>query len=94
VSLPEGFYLPPSMTRDVRVYDCRICGEEHDEQGMARCAQDHIEEARGQRLKERLPIFDPENWSPEAEAHLREVGKRMIDEGRLEMKKSERVFNE
>ena len=91
MTLPPGFFLPPSMNRQVRIYDCRLCGGQHDEQGMARCASGHMDEARGERLKERMPIFDPESWDPEVERHMREVGKRMLREGRLEVKKSERA---
>jgi hypothetical protein len=36
-----------------------------------------------------MPVF--EEWDPEVAAHLRKVGERMVAEGRLEVKPSERA---
>jgi len=35
--------------------------------------------------------FDPESWDPEVEAHMREVGRTMLREGRLEVLPHERA---
>lgn len=46
--------------------------------------------AERRRKRERLAIFT-ESADPEVEAHLREVGRRMLREGRLTVHKSERA---
>jgi hypothetical protein len=57
-----------------------------------RNARKHAElanEARTERLEERMPVFD--EWDPEVAAHMRKVGERMLEERRLEVKPSERA---
>jgi len=45
-----------------------------------------------QEHKDRLPIFrDDTLWDPEVKEHMRKVGARMLDEGRLTVKPSERA---
>ena len=48
------------------------------------------EEARQQKLEERMPIFSEQSWDPDYAAHMRKVGRRMLREGRLVTKKNER----
>jgi hypothetical protein len=70
-------------------------GEERAvERHMAACARAHVAEIRGRALKRRMPVFDPDSWSPDAEAHVKKVGRRMLAEGRLTMKPHERIHNE
>jgi hypothetical protein len=69
---------------------CWYDGEERAYQlHVGKCARDHMDEIRAQRLTERLPAFAP--WDEEVEAHMREVGERMKREGRLTVKKNERA---
>lgn len=78
------------------VGECYSCGipffsREEGERHMGPCARKHQAELMAQAVKRRIPIFDPENWDPEVERHMRKVGKRMIREGRLEVKPNERA---
>lgn len=60
------------------------------QQHVGRCARSHEAEIRAESLKGRMPVFDPENWDPQYEEHMRKVGERMLREGRLETKPNER----
>jgi hypothetical protein len=81
---------------------CSICdmdlwGSVGDLQApMAACVRANIDEIRAQApsVKHKGGPFDPENWNPDAEAHLKKVGERMLKEGRLEMLPNERIHNE
>jgi len=55
----------------------------------ARKNRDKIGEVIEER-NDRMKIFSPESWDPEWTAHQREVGKRMLREGRLVPKPHER----
>lgn len=55
------------------------------------CAKKHDDEIRQASLEARMPVFDPENWDPEVERHMRRVGQRMLAEGRWTVKPSERA---
>jgi hypothetical protein len=76
---------------------CSLCelvfyDEDAARRHFERNARKHAElanEARQERLEERMPVF--EEWDPEVAAHLRKVGERMVREGRLEVKPSERA---
>lgn len=48
------------------------------------------DEARAERIEQRMPVFDEESWDPEYAAHMREVGRRMLAEGRLVTRPNER----
>ncbi len=76
----------------------RVCGrvfelekEREYQRHLRRCTADHIDQIRQGSPRTRLPFLDPNAWDPEVEAHMRTVGERMIREGRLEVKKSERA---
>jgi hypothetical protein len=58
-----------------------------------RCARRHIDEIRAMAPSEKHKgtVFDPETWDPEIDEHMRKVGQRMIAEGRLTVRKSERA---
>jgi hypothetical protein len=79
------------------VGQCSLCelvfyDEDEARRHFERNARKHAEmanEMRTQRLEERMPVF--EEWDPEVAAHLRKVGERMVAEGRLEVKPSERA---
>lgn len=106
IHVPRGYESPDGPQP---IYECHIpvdadgtpCGavyfpgeERKKMDHMATCARDHIAEIRARALHRRMPVFDPENWSPDAEAHVKKVGRRMLAEGRLTMKPNERIHNE
>ncbi len=87
----------PNSAREV-TGECYLCGVEfaagdnvvaHLKSCVADAGHDHrmAEEER----KERMAIFSEEAWDPEVAAHMRKVGERMLREGRLETKRSERA---
>jgi hypothetical protein len=91
---PSGLTI--LMRQDAQpVGRCNVCGvpffsREEGERHMGPCAREHLGEIQEQRAKSRIAMFDEENWDPELRAHLDKVGKRMVAEGRLEMKPNER----
>jgi hypothetical protein len=60
---------------------------------MVACARRHLDEIRASSPRERNRggPFDPDQWDPEIDAHMKRVGERMLKEGRLEMDRSERA---
>lgn len=67
-------------------------GEERDYQRhVARCAQEHMAEIVAASPRTRMPIFDESEWDPEVAAHMKKVGKRMLQEGRMVVRKNERA---
>jgi hypothetical protein len=93
----------PGQVEERREFICRVItdGEGtmcsaifHDQQEwqrhVGRCAREHIEEIRAQSLAKRMPVFDPETWDPEWDRHMRKVGRRMKQEGRLVPHRHER----
>lgn len=74
------FYRGEEQAWQKHVYEC----------AMSRLPE--ILEAREEQ-KKRMAIFN-ESWNPDVDEHLRKVGERMISEGRLVMRKSERIRNE
>src|SRR5438552_18365309 len=87
---------PP--TRVVGV--CHVCGSEFGEgqeqtwqKHVGDCARKHMDEILAMRPSERNKggPFDPETWDPEVEAHMAEVGRRMLRERRLEVLPHERA---
>jgi ABC-type histidine transport system ATPase subunit len=58
---------------------------------VAQCATQNLATIRAESLKERMPIFDDDAWDPEISKHMREVGRRMIREKRLEVLPSEKA---
>jgi hypothetical protein len=79
------------------VGQCSLCELVFYDQAEARRhfernARKHAEladEARTERLVERMPVFD--EWDPEVAAHMRKVGERMVAERRLEVKPNEKA---
>lgn len=55
------------------------------------CAMEHINEIRAASPRARMPVFDPASWDTEIEEHMRKVGERMRNEGRFEVRRSERA---
>lgn len=85
-------WVPASAGRTpAKVFDCRVCGGQHDEAGVGRCARNHMDELRSMRLKERMPVLDDDQWDSEIAAHMKKVGERMLKEGRLTVKPNERA---
>ena len=80
---------------------CNICDEDlfgtvgDMQKHMSACARREIDAIRAAAPSQRKKggPFDPELWDPEAEAHIRAVGERMLAEGRLEMRENERIKN-
>lgn len=58
---------------------------------VGECAARHRDEIDEQSPRTRLPAFDPERDDPEIAAHMKKVGKRMLEEGRWVVKPSERA---
>lgn len=92
-------YVPSGYEQRV-AFTCNVCGAGFpQEQALAwerhvgACARGHMDEimASSPREQARGGPFDPENWDPEVEAHMREVGRTMLREGRLEVKPRERA---
>lgn len=97
-----GLILPGMLAQanpQTLVGKCHTCdatfyrGEEEEwQRHVGRCAREHLPEIlAARRAKEkRLAAFQEENWDPEWAEHQREVGKRMIREGRLVPRPNER----
>lgn len=98
--------LVPGKYADAPIAVCRVptgrgevCGQQFwpgeesaFEHHVGRCAREHIGEIARESPTSRVPIMhDPNEWDPEAEAYLREVGQRMLAEGRLELRRNERI---
>jgi hypothetical protein len=91
ILVPRGYEQAPK-------YRCRVCGaafwdgqESKYESHVGACARAELEALKADSPKARMPWSDEENWDPEAAEHLRKVGERMLAEGRLETKPSERI---
>lgn len=101
ILVPSGHERPIAFRCRVPIDAEQTCGKpfyENEraafERHVGECARENADAIHAASPRTRMPWSDPENWSPEAEAHLREVGKRMLEEGRLEMKPNERIHNE
>lgn len=55
------------------------------------CVSNHRDVIHAASPRTKMPFMDPNAWDPEVEAHMREVGRRMVKERRLEVKPSERA---
>ena len=94
-----NIWIPPEYREPTG--HCNVCGEDlfgtvgDMQKHMGACARANIDAIRAAApsAKNKGGPFDPELWDPEAEAHLREVGKRMLREGRLETLPNERIVN-
>ena len=78
---------------------CTLCGETFDtqraqEQHVGPCARSQMDEIHKVLEVRKRSIFDESQWNPDVAAYLREVGDRMVAEGRLEMRPNERIRNE
>ena|SRR5215831_6563354 len=90
----------PSGYEDRVAFRCNVCGAGFPQEQAAvwqrhvgECARRNMDEILASRPSERNRggPFDPESWDPELEAHMREVGRTMLREGRMEVKRSERA---
>lgn len=89
----------PTMVCNVIVdYDGNLCGqtfvdgeERQWQKHCGTCAQANIEHIKAASMRERMPMFDPASWDPEMDAYMLDVGRRMREEGRWTVKKSERA---
>jgi hypothetical protein len=98
-----GLILPGHVQREEPLVGvCSTCdevfyqGQEQDWQDhVYQCAMDNLPEIMAARAeqKKRLAIFH-ESWNPDVDEHLAKVGERMVREGRLVMRKNERIRNE
>lgn len=82
----------PQDTSRTPAYRCNICGTRFYD-GEQRQWQKHVGDCARANLDDlkllNKPIF--EDPDPEVTVHLRKVGRRMIAEGRLEVKPEERA---
>jgi len=99
----SGLIVPPEYADRRPAFRCNVCGAEfpNEQRGtwqrhVGDCARAHAAEIDAMRPSQRNKggPWDPENWNPDAEAHLREVGKTMLREGRMTLKPSEKIRNE
>lgn len=107
IVLPRGvnpgltIHVPKGYERrdEVKIGVCRVCGarffkgqEERWQRHVGKCARANIDELRANSLRERHGgIFNEDNWDPEVASHLKNVGRQMLKEGRLEMLPHERA---
>lgn len=78
---------------------CNVCDEDlfgtvgDMQKHMASCARANLGviRAAAPSQKNKGGPFDPDLWDREGEEYLRKVGKRMLAEGRLEMRDNERL---
>lgn len=84
----------------VIVGKCHVCGGEFGEgeeqrwqEHVGNCARAHMDEIRAMAPSEanKGTLWDPNEWDPEVDAHMLEVGRRMRREGRMVVKRSERA---
>lgn len=82
----------------VPVGDGEVCGhpffpgeERAFEDHMRTCADEHMDAILAESPRAKMPVFDEENWDPEVASHLRQVGRNMLREGRLETRPNERA---
>lgn len=92
--LPDQPDETPLMVCRVLVDTDTMCGmvfrDRHAwESHVNHCAREHIDVIRAHSLENRMPIF--KSWDPEVEEHMLKVGRRMREEGRWEVKPSERA---
>lgn len=93
--VPRGHETGPVVLVGV----CHTCqqrfgrGQEQEWQDhVGRCARAHLDEILHEREKQqKVSVFNEENWDPEVASHLKNVGRQMLKEGRLEMLPHERA---
>lgn len=67
-------------------------GEERAfEEHMRTCVDEHMDAIMAESPRAKMPVFDEDEWDPEAAAYLRKVGETMLREGRLETRPNERL---
>lgn len=96
---PPTLYVP-SGHEDVIVGRCTVpgCGarfyrgeEAAWQKHVGPCARANLDRIH-EMIEQKSPAaFREDNWDPEVAAHMRQVGKRMLEEGRLEVKPHERA---
>jgi hypothetical protein len=95
IFVPTGYENAPRRVIGV----CHICGERFEEAGqeaewqkhLGLCAKAHMAEIQEMVEERRKSVFHEDAWDPELASHMREVGERMIEEGRLEVRPNERA---
>ncbi len=96
ILVPRGHESEPVVI----VGKCHVCGSQFGEgqetvweKHVGQCARAHMDEIHASKPSERLKggPWDPQNWDPEVDAHMLKVGRRMLAEGRMEVKPSERA---
>lgn len=90
---PPAFRCMVPVDRGGAVCGAVFSRDQHDlyERHIGRCAEQHEDVWRQASPRHRLPVFDESNWDPEVAAHMRDVGRRMLAEGRMTVKPSERA---
>lgn len=92
--------LPVGAIEEHAPFRCTICEArftrhqaELYERHVGACARAHIDEIRANApsVRHAGTPFDPLNWDAEVDAHMLAVGRRMLAEGRFEVKPHERA---
>lgn len=98
ILVPRGHETKPIAVCRVPVGGGRTCGTEFwpgqeaaFERHVRACVRKHEAEIHAESPRTRMPIFRPEAWDPELTAHMKRVGDRMLEEGRMTVKKNERA---
>lgn len=98
VLVPRDYAEDPAFVCRVPVGEEDMCGKvfyRHEraafERHVGECARANMDAIHARSPRARMPVFDEENWDPEAAAYLKRVGERMLREGRLVTKKNERL---
>lgn len=98
-------WVPSSAQQELR-FVCRVptgrdetCGERFAsptslERHVRSCVLRHEMQTHTESPRQRMPMFNPDNWNPDKRAHAREVGRRMLAEGRWTVLPSEKIYNE
>lgn len=96
---PRRIYVPPGCEDRDLVGRCLVpgCGavfyagqEELWQRHVGDCARRNMDRLR-EASRRRVPAIIAEDFDPEVSAHMRRLGRRMLAEGRLEVKPSERA---
>lgn len=98
IFVPSGYEEPEQAIGHEHVLVCSTCdrvyrlAEEREFQAhVGDCARVHMDLILSASPRRRMPILDEETWDPEVAEHMRKVGDRMLEEGRLEVRRNERA---
>lgn len=94
----SGLIVPPEYADRRPAFRCNVCGAEFPneqrhvwQRHVGDCAREHMDEILEAQQQTKGGPFDENTWDPEVEAHMAEVGRTMLREGRLEVLPHERA---